>query len=79
MTDQEARVMPVKLDFLKSGQWSLRLWRDSSDSGTDAEHLGTEYRTVTSGDVLSLHLAPNGGAVARLVPKEDDKEAFTRY
>jgi alpha-glucosidase len=64
MTDQTPREMPVKLDFLKSGDWTMKLWKDAPDAATNAEHLETEERNVRAGDTVTLKLAPNGGAVA---------------
>jgi alpha-glucosidase len=64
MTDQTPREMPVKLDFLKSGEWTMKLWKDAPDAVTNAEHLETEQRDVRAGDTVILKLAPNGGAVA---------------
>jgi alpha-glucosidase len=66
LTDHNARDISVKLDFLKAGSWKLTQWKDAPDSGTRGEHLVTEQRVIQAGDALSLHLAPAGGAVARL-------------
>jgi len=68
LTDQHARDLPVKLDFLGVGSWTLRLWKDAPDSDTVGEHLATEQRTVTSADELKLHLARAGGAVGCFEP-----------
>jgi alpha-glucosidase len=68
LTDRNARDIPVKLDFLGSGSWTLKLWKDAPDSDTVGEHLATEQRTVTAGDTLTLHLARAGGAVASFEP-----------
>jgi alpha-glucosidase len=65
MTDQTARSTPVKLDFLGSGDWTMKLWKDAPDSGTNAEDLQTEERPVKANETVVLDLAPNGGAVAR--------------
>jgi alpha-glucosidase len=64
LTDRTARDIAVKLDFLGRGSWTLKLWKDAPDSDTVAEHLVTKQRTVTAADVLPLHLAKSGGAVA---------------
>ncbi len=68
LTDRNARDIPVKLNFLGSGSWTLKLWKDAPDSDTVGEHLTTEQRTVTAGDTLTLHLARAGGAVASFEP-----------
>ena len=64
MTAGEARDIPIKLSFLGDGPWKMRLWKDAPDSAVNAEHLDTEDRSVASSETLTLHLAPNGGAVA---------------
>jgi alpha-glucosidase len=68
LTDRNPRDIPVKLSFLKSGSWKLRLWHDAPDSDTNGEHLVIEERVVTSADALTLHLARAGGAVACFEP-----------
>jgi alpha-glucosidase len=68
LTDRNARDIPVKLDFLGSGSWTLKLWKDAPDSDTIGEHLATEQRVVTATDELTLHLARAGGAVACFEP-----------
>jgi alpha-glucosidase len=68
LTDRNARDLPVKLDFLGPGSWTLRLWKDAPDSNAVGEHLVTEQRTVTAADTLTLPLARAGGAVASFEP-----------
>ena len=68
LTDRSARDLPVKLDFLERGSWILKLWKDAPDSGTVGEPLVIEERVVTAADVLALHLARAGGAVATFEP-----------
>lgn len=69
LTDRHSRDIPVKLDFLGAGSWTLKLWKDASDSDTFGEHLATEQRTATAADKLNLHLARAGGAVACFEPQ----------
>ncbi|HJS09352.1 MAG TPA: glycoside hydrolase family 97 C-terminal domain-containing protein, partial [Pirellulales bacterium] len=66
LTNSEPRKLTIKLDFLGSGSWKLRLWKDGANASENAEHLATEERTVEQGDTLSLRLAPAGGCVACL-------------
>jgi alpha-glucosidase len=68
LTDRNARDIPVKLDFLGPGSWTLKLWKDAPDNETVGEHLLTEQRVVTAADELTLHLARAGGAVASFEP-----------
>jgi alpha-glucosidase len=68
LTDRNPRDIPVKLDFLKTGNWKLKLWHDAPDSDTNGERLVIEQRIVTASDALTLHLARAGGAVACFEP-----------
>jgi alpha-glucosidase len=68
LTDGNPRDIRVKLEFLGSGSWTARIWKDAPDSDINAEHLVTEERTVTRADVLNLHLARSGGAVVQVEP-----------
>jgi alpha-glucosidase len=64
MTDRNARDVSVKLDFLGKGRWKMKLWKDAADSDVNAEHLEKEERTMVGSEIVKLHLAPAGGAVA---------------
>jgi alpha-glucosidase len=58
----------VALDFLERGtryEATLYLDADDADFRTNPTGYRIERRTVTSGDVLSLKLAPGGGAAIR--------------
>jgi alpha-glucosidase len=68
LTDRNARDIPVKLDFLGPGSWTLKLWKDAPDSDTVGEHLVAEQRVVTAAEELTLHLVRAGGAVASFEP-----------
>jgi len=69
MTDASAREVSVKLDFLPKGRWKLRLWKDAPDSAQNAEHLELLDRVVSSGDPLTLSMAPAGGCAGWLQPE----------
>ncbi|MBC8096373.1 MAG: glycoside hydrolase family 97 protein [Akkermansiaceae bacterium] len=63
MIDGSAREISIPLHFLSRGQWKARIWKDAADSAQNAEHLETETQSVTATGVISLRLAPAGGAV----------------
>ena len=71
--DESARTMMVKLDFLSPGRrYTAQLYRDAdgpdgSDYRTNPHAIVIETRTATSGDTLTLHLAPGGGQAIRFV------------
>jgi alpha-glucosidase len=58
------RVERVALGFLPAGRYRATVWEDG---GTPNELRRVE-REVTAGDVLSLHMAPAGGAAVILEP-----------
>ena len=71
VTDEHPRVLKAPLDFLDAGRrYRAEIYRD----GPDADYRGKrediviEQREVTSGDVLTLALAPGGGQAIRFVP-----------
>lgn len=65
LTDRNAREITVKLDFLGEGRWKTRIWQDALTAKDNAESLEIRELTSSSGDSLSIPLAPAGGAVAR--------------
>lgn len=66
MTDWEPRDLTIDLRFLPDGTYQLETWSD----GVNADRNGQDFRyrtqQVSSGDTLSIHLAPGGGWVGRL-------------
>ena len=67
LNDRKARELPVKLDFLGTGAWTMRLWKDAADASTNAMNIEIQDRVVNAGDTLSLQLAPAGGSVAHFI------------
>jgi alpha-glucosidase len=65
LTNSQPRELTIALDFLPPGRWQMRLWKDAADAHETAERLATEERSVRTGDVITLRLAPAGGCVAR--------------
>jgi alpha-glucosidase len=66
LTNGQSRDLKIKLDFLAPGTWKMQQWKDGPDAAQNAEDLAVEDRSVQAGDTVELHLAPAGGAVARL-------------
>lgn len=72
VTDENARVMNVSLDFLDAGKtYVAEIYRDGpkTDWKTRPYDMVIEKRDMKLGDTLSLPLAPGGGAAVRFVPK----------
>jgi len=68
MTNWEARELEVPLDFLGSGQYEAQVFADGADAEKVATSLSVNKQRISSGDKLSLHLAPGGGAAVILTP-----------
>ena len=71
VTDEHPRVLSASLDFLDAGRrYRAEIYRDGpeADYKTKREDIVIEQREVTSGDVLTLALAPGGGQAIRFVP-----------
>jgi alpha-glucosidase len=66
LTNRQLRDIKVKLNFLGTGSWTMRQWKDGPNAAQDAVQVAVEDGTVQPGDTLELHLAPAGGGVARL-------------
>ena len=71
ITDEEARTVPVRLDFLTPGRrYRAEIYRDGDGAHyqTNRFAFATETRIVTAADTLTLALAPGGGQAIRLTP-----------
>lgn len=72
VTDEQARTLDAKLDFLTPGKrYRAQIYRDgpNADWKANGKEIVIEERVVTSADTLSLVLAPGGGQAIRLVRK----------
>jgi len=71
MTDGSPRELNVDLSFLSDGEWGAVIYKD----GTNANRYGSDYRkeviSLSQQDELEIKLAPGGGWVARIYPREN--------
>jgi alpha-glucosidase len=69
ITDENARKLEVKLDFLGAGSYTAQIYRDGPTAGLtgDPASIVIESRRVQRGDTLTLELATGGGAAIRFV------------
>ncbi|MHA4875340.1 glycoside hydrolase family 97 C-terminal domain-containing protein, partial [Enterococcus faecium] len=68
ITDEAARKLSVKLDFLAPGsRYEAQIYRDAPDADyvKNPVAYAIEKRMVTGADTLSLDLAPGGGQAIR--------------
>ncbi|HWV98848.1 MAG TPA: glycoside hydrolase family 97 protein [Candidatus Acidoferrum sp.] len=68
MSAKQARDLALPLGFLDAGQYEVELWNDAPDAEVDPNHLVTETHPLTPTDTLKVHVAMDGGFVARLTP-----------
>lgn len=72
VTDEEARTLQVKLDFLDARRkYDAQIYRDGDDADwkTQPHSLVVERRAVQRGDALTLRLAAGGGQAIRFVAR----------
>jgi alpha-glucosidase len=70
LTDWTPRTMELKLDFLPAGTYTLAEWTDGINADQYAEDLKLNTRTVKSGEVITIKMAPGGGYAAILTSNQ---------
>lgn len=70
ITDENARIAQVKLDFLPAGKYEATVYEDAKDASWDNNPQAYRIRTVKVSPkmTLRLNLAPGGGAAVRIRP-----------
>ncbi len=66
MTDWTERELRFSLDFLPPGNWKAKILRDGVNADRYPSDYVMEEKQVKKGDVLTIRLAPGGGAVVKL-------------
>ena len=64
MGNEQAREVSVPLSFLGAGKYKAKVYEDGATPTT----LNVSEKAVTSGDGLTLKLAPSGGGAIRVTP-----------
>jgi alpha-glucosidase len=70
MSAKQPRDLALPLSFLQAGTYQADVWRDAPDADTDPNHLVTESLTLSPRDTLRMHVALDGGFVARIALSE---------
>ncbi len=82
VTDEQARTVPVTLDFLDAGRaYTATIYRDGegADYRTSARHaIVIEKRVVRRGESLSIPMAPGGGYAIRIAAERSPSAAAER-
>ncbi len=71
VSDENARTLDVSLDFLEPGKrYTARIYRDGEGAhwNDNPTSLAIEEREVDAGDLITLALAPGGGAAISFIP-----------
>ncbi len=66
--NSDSRDLSVPLKFLGEGKYSMVLYKDAMDSGSNLNHIDKVENCVFSESTIDIHLAPNGGFAASLSP-----------
>ena len=69
MTNWTARTLTLDLSFLPAGDYEAEIFSDGVNAPSVATDYHRELRTLSSGESLTLNLAPGGGWTARLQRK----------
>jgi alpha-glucosidase len=68
MSAKKPRELSLPLSFLSPGRYTAKIWQDAADTDTDPNRLATETLNLSPADTLKIHLALDGGFVAKVVP-----------
>lgn len=63
ITNNDARVVDLSLNFLPIGKYTAEIYSDAADANENANHLTKEIKTVDKNTTLKLSLAPGGGNI----------------
>ncbi len=63
MNDWTARNLPLKLDFLPTGNYEATIYADATDSDQNPNHLNKTVQNLNRKSVLTVALASGGGQV----------------
>lgn len=74
MGDWTARKLDVPLSFLPAGEYAATVVADGANADRHAADYRIESRALDSRESLRIGLAPGGGFVARIVPKNAAKK-----
>jgi alpha-glucosidase len=62
------RELDLPLSFLGTWRYTLKIWKDATDTEANPNRLATESLRVSSSERLKVRVAPDGGFVAQLTP-----------
>ncbi len=66
MTDWTPRELKLDLSFLPEGTYALESWSDGANADRNGQDFRYRTQEVSSGEKLTIKLAPGGGWVGRV-------------
>jgi len=66
MTDDAARDMKIKLDFLGSGTYTMEIMKDGMNAAHHAQDYKKEIIEVDKNSVIPIHMVGGGGWAAKI-------------
>lgn len=69
ITNDDARTIEIKTDFLKGGKYQVEVVEDGINAATAATDYKIIKKTINAGETITIKMAPGGGWVARIVPE----------
>ncbi len=66
MTNWDARDITLDFSFLPAGKYTTEVFKDGVNADRNATDYKKEIITITSGEKITIHLAPGGGWAARI-------------
>jgi len=70
MTGADARECELDFGFLPAGEYDLEIFADGPNAERNAMDYRRTLRRIGAGEKLAIRLAPGGGWVARITPRE---------
>jgi alpha-glucosidase len=70
MNNDKPLTLKVPLDFLKPGDYTVRVFADKPESATVATAITDETRVMKAGDVLEIPMVIHGGFAAKITPQK---------
>jgi len=70
ITNQDKRDLDLPTGFLKEGKYNIKVIEDGINASRRANDYRKTTKTIQSGEILKLKLAPGGGWVAKITPVE---------
>ena len=79
LTDWNGRDLTLDLSFLGEGNWTLDIFQDGVNADRAAQDYSHTTAAVPDNRQITVHLAPSGGWVAKILPASESAGADTAF